>query len=118
MQSQTHAIERSERKASPVREAQQLPVVTPAVDVYENAEELLVIADFPGVTASSLAVHLDGAELTVEGRREDRMLRRVFQVPSSVDPDRVRAEISAGVLRVHLGKRETAKPRRIEVQAK
>ena len=41
---------------------------TPLVDIYETPEELVLVADMPGVSREDVEVHLDGDTLTVEGR--------------------------------------------------
>ncbi len=104
--------------------------VSPRVDVYENAHELLVLADVPGATKDSMTVHLDKGELTLEARRETpthgspvqaeyRPLdyHRVFAVPQGIDASKIEAQLTAGVLRVRLPKSEALKPRRIEIKA-
>jgi HSP20 family molecular chaperone IbpA len=99
--------------------------VAPPVDIYENVDEILVVADFPGVPTEALTVRLDGPELLIEGTQAaaadaaTRALRfsRAFRVPETVDPERISAEMTHGVLRVHLAKSEAAKPRRIQVKA-
>ena len=100
--------------------------VTPPVDIYENRDEILVVADFPGVPKDSLSVRLDRSELLIEGTQvgseeqtQPRLLAfsRAFRVPNTVDPDGVSADLSHGVLQVHLAKSEAAKPKRIEVRS-
>jgi len=100
--------------------------VMPLVDIYENADEILVVADFPGVPEQALTVQVDRSELLIEGTQptldgpqQVRPLRfsRTFRVPNTVDPKGVSAELSQGVLRVRLAKSEAAKPRRIEVRS-
>jgi len=107
-------------------EEAQLVTVTPPVDIYENKDEILVVADFPGVPKDALSVRLDRSELVIEGMQaapegqtETRALAfsRVFRVPNTVDPNGVSAELAQGVLRVHLAKSEAAKPKRIEVRS-
>ena len=104
----------------------QVVTVTPPVDIYENQDEILVVADFPGVPKQALSVRLDRSELVIEGMQAGpegptptRALAfsRVFRVPNTVDPDGVSAELAHGVLRVHLAKSEAAKPKRIEVRS-
>ncbi|MGB8332296.1 MAG: Hsp20/alpha crystallin family protein [Polyangiales bacterium] len=99
--------------------------VMPLVDIYESNDEILVLADFPGVPEDALTVHMDRSGLLIEGTQPEpplearsRPLRfsRAFRIPNTVDPSRVSAELSDGVLRVHLAKSEAAKPRRIEVR--
>ncbi|MEM6961619.1 MAG: Hsp20/alpha crystallin family protein [Myxococcota bacterium] len=100
------------------------PAAVPVrVDVFENKEEILLTADFPGVPPEQLNVRLDGSELLIEGAQqksefdgfEPLVFSRVFRVPRTVDPEQIQAELQNGVLRVQLGKSEAAKPRRIQV---
>jgi len=107
------------------------PVVPPACDVYENADEVLVVADLPGVTPDSLNVHLDKHVLSISAQRKavpqegkaieveyrDCEFRRDFAVPGGIDADRISAELKSGVLWLHLPKSETLKPRTIAVRA-
>lgn len=99
--------------------------VTPPVDIYENQNEILLVADFPGVPTDALSIRLDHSELVIEGAQRpsdeqgaDQVLAfaRTFRVPNTVDPNGVRAELSRGVLRLHLAKSEAAKPKRIQVR--
>lgn len=93
--------------------------VSPPVDVYENDREILIVVDLPGVAPSAIDVSLDGATLTLEGRRDGKaplVFRRAFHVPNIVDPDRMSARMEAGILQVRLEKRDEARPRKIEVQ--
>ena len=120
MENQNTAIERRSHnraitRQQPAQEATR--AVAPPVDIFENNDEILILADFPGVERDALHVRLDASELTIEGHSEATTLRRAFQVTNTIDPDRISAELSAGVLRVRLAKREEAKPRRIEVKA-
>lgn len=107
------------------------PVVSPAVDVYENQEELLIIADLPGVSSDALSVNLEDDRLTIVGRRqalctEDTPVlmgggrafdfKRVFTVPDAIDADKITAELESGVLQLHLPRHERAKPRRIAIR--
>ncbi len=100
-------------------------VLTPPVDIYENSDEILLVADFPGVPRESLDIQLNGGELRIQGSQPDtgdqgaRAVRfmRAFRVPNTVEPEGVDAELAQGVLKVHLKKSEAAKPRRIEVKS-
>jgi HSP20 family protein len=102
------------------------PVVAPAVDIYENRDEILVLADVPGAQNEGITVRLDKNELYLHARREDQGpgkkvtgadYSRTFIVPRGIDGDRISAEMNAGVLKIHLPKSESAKPRKIEVRA-
>jgi HSP20 family protein len=107
------------------------PAVAPACDVYENADEVLVVADLPGITADALNVNLDRNELQIAARREaspkdgkyvaveyrDCDYRRHFAVPGGIDESKISAELKDGVLWLHLPKSEALKPRHIPVRA-
>lgn len=104
---QTESLTRAER-------------VNPLVDIYENQDEYLFIADMPGVEQSSLAVNYDRGVLTLEGLRlldASRALNywRSFRVPRGIDTEKISAELQAGVLQVHLPKASSAKPRTIPI---
>jgi len=106
------------------------PAVTPLVDIYENSEEILLVADVPGVLRDNISVNLDKDQLTLWARRNGQGTSpsrgeehpwpdyyRAFLVPQSVDASRISADLSDGVVRVHLPKSEAVKPRRIDVKA-
>ncbi|HTN92087.1 MAG TPA: Hsp20/alpha crystallin family protein [Sorangium sp.] len=116
------------RAESNPEKIQQRPAVPPAVDIYESAEELLVVADLPGVTQDRLAIRLEKGELSFEGRRTDAAereqsadnlpdFRRSFVVPQGIDAEKISAELQAGVLRIHLPKSASLKPRQIPISA-
>lgn len=103
--------------------------VRPRVDVYENDGELLVVADLPGVTKEGIELTVEGRELTLRARREvtperplsaEYRLRdyaRSFTLPEDLDVENIQAELSGGVLRVHLPKASARRARRIEVRS-
>ena len=106
------------------------PTVRPAVDIFENQDELLLVVDLPGVSSEQLEIELDKDTLTVLGRRPQtlpegaRMLagegygwdfKRQFTVPSQIDQDRIKAELKEGVLEVRLPRHERTKARRISI---
>ena len=104
--------------------------VTPRVDVLETEDELLVLADVPGVKAGDVDIRFENGELTVHARREPShadMPRagwesevtsyfRSFRVTEQIAADRIEAELRNGVLTLHLPKVEAVKPRRIAVK--
>lgn len=107
----------------------EVPVITPAVDIYENDDEILLYADMPGVEKDNICVNIDNGRLSLSGVRRmettgaanweefgEVEYRRVFSVPQTIDMDKVNAELKNGVLQLHLPKSEAAKPRQIEIQ--
>jgi HSP20 family molecular chaperone IbpA len=102
----------------------------PAVDIYENDNEILLYADMPGVTKKDLFVSIDNGTLSLSGVRklktrgvstweefENIEYVRNFSVPQTIDVEKVEAELKDGVLKLHLPKSEAAKPRQIEIKA-
>jgi HSP20 family molecular chaperone IbpA len=111
--------------------SEQRPAVSPACDVYENDDEILVVADLPGVTTDTLAVNLEGVELTVKARRDAAIeggtpiaaeysaceFQRRFAVPGGIDSGKISAQLKNGELWLRLPKSEAHKPRQIPVRA-
>jgi HSP20 family molecular chaperone IbpA len=106
--------------------------VAPLVDVFENADEVLVVADVPGVDVGAVDLRVENGTLTIQAkhpRGEDRALpalareydeldrARSFRIPDGIDTTRISAEAKNGTLTVHLPKVAAVKPRRIEVKA-
>jgi len=104
--------------------------VAPAVDIFENDNEILLYADMPGVVKEDLLINMDNGMLSLSGIRKLKLkgsakweefrnvkYERSFSVPPTIDSDRVAAELKDGVLRLHLPKSEMAKPKRIEIKS-
>jgi HSP20 family molecular chaperone IbpA len=99
-------------------------VYAPPVDIYENKDEILILADVPGVAPEGLTINLDKNQLTIDARRPEAAkaseaveYRRVFVVPHGIDANKITASLQAGVLRLTLPKPAALKPRQIEVRA-
>ena len=96
----------------------QRAAVAPLVDVYENKNELLLVADVPGATKDGINVNLEKGLLTIEAKRSDEVdYFRAFSVPEGIDTSKIDAELKAGVLRLRLPKSDAVKARRIEIRA-
>lgn len=91
--------------------------VAPLVDVFENKDEILVLADLPGVDPTNVSIHFEKGHLAIGGRAQGFDYRRSFVVPSGIDADKITAKMEHGVLRVGLPKSLAAKPRVIEVKS-
>lgn len=91
------------------------------VDIYEGNDELLLLADLPGVEPEGLSVSFEAPELRIEGRRgageAASVYSRTFRVSEQIDPNGISAELTAGVLKLRLAKAAHTKPRKIEVRA-
>lgn len=104
---------------------------TPRVDIYETAEEVVLLCDIPGVKSGDIDVKFDKGELNLHARVMPRSetaqflaeeygigdFYRTFAISSEIDSEKIVAEIRDGVLTIHLPKQEKAKPKRIEVKA-
>ena len=92
-------------------------IAVPKVDVFENADEFLVIADLPGVTRDALDVSWAKGDLTLEAQNGERLYRRAFTMPDGIDASQITADLIQGVLTLKLPKAPEVKPRRIQVRA-
>src|ERR1700679_2359261 len=113
----------TQQKRDPEKMAER-PTATPPVDIFEDKDEILILADVPGVTTEGFSIHLDRDKLTIDARRprsaagDDAFdYRRTFVVPHGVDADKIVASLQNGVLRLALPKPATLRPRQIEVKA-
>ena len=104
---------------------------SPVVDIEENEAEYLIKAELPEVRKEDVKVSINEGVLTLSGERKmereekNRKYHRVertygsfarcFTLPDNVNEESVRARHKDGMLYLHLGKTEEAKPRSIEI---
>ena len=113
-----------------IEKTRKLRSAIPAVDIYENDDEILLHADMPGVVKEDVSVNIDNGTLSLSSVRRfdnkgvsnweefsDVEYVRSFSVPQSIDVERVEAELKDGVLKLYLPKSEGAKPKMIEIKA-
>ena len=115
------------------------PAGFPAINVSETPEAIVVEAELPGVIAADLDVAVAGAELVIKGRRPSReepaettsgerpaWLRRErgtgdferrIELPVAVDPAKVEARLTDGVLTLSCTKAAECQPHKIEVRS-
>lgn len=102
----------------------------PAVDVIEDAQGILLLADLPGVSKEGLSIHVDGDVLTLAGaialplpegstptHTEVNAPRyhRAFTLSRELDAERIEAQFKHGELRLRIPKKTHAQTRRVEV---
>ena len=111
--------------------APQRPVVSPAVDIYEDADEIVLVADLPGVADGNVQLQFEKEELRIEAStspappdwsplfREfaQRDYQRTFQLTPGIDVSKITAELKTGSLTVHLPKAAALKPRQIAIKS-
>lgn len=106
-------------------------LVAPAVDIFENAKSIMLLADMPGVAPDRLEIDLNEGVLTITGRVESRQgaqeevvlreyrpatFQRKFTLSQSVDQSKIEARLEDGVLHLELPKVAKAEPRKIQVK--
>ena len=104
---------------------------TPAVDVYEDSDKVVLKLEVPGIEEKDLDVRVENHTLTVKGERkfekeekEENFHRierrygsfyRAFTLPSTVSTENVSASYNAGVLKLELQKKPEAQPKQIKI---
>jgi HSP20 family protein len=109
------------------------PSSFPALNVWEDGEEVFVEAELPGLNLKDLEIYVTGGnQLTIKGERKPNLpekgvwhrqersfgaFNRSLTLPFPVDADKVDARLEDGVLHLKLTKHESARPRKIPVKA-
>lgn len=107
---------------------------SPALDVAETPQEIVVTAELPGVEEKDVSVSMTGNHLMIKGERKKEeetkekyfhrversygRFERMIAVPATVDTGKISAEFTKGVLEVHLPKNPKELPKEIKVKAK
>jgi HSP20 family protein len=117
---------------APAEQVSSTPVLTPAVDIYENEKELVLTADLPGVKQEDLKIKLDKDVLTIEGLSHvvdnpaSALLLtefgaghyfRQFTLGQSINRDGIVAKLTSGQLILTLPKAAAAQPQQIAISA-
>jgi HSP20 family protein len=76
----------------------------PLVDVFDEVDHVLVVAELPGVAAEDVRLTLSADLLTVEAARDDKKYHKELQLPQSMDPARMTHHCHHGVLEVRIAK--------------
>ena len=106
------------------------------MSIYEDGEGYTFVAHVPGVKAEELSIETEGSTVKISGEtiapalsadEKVRTLRseiaygkfsRAFELPETIEADKIEANFENGVLTVRVPKAEAVKPRTIKVQAK
>ncbi len=121
-----------EKDTAQVERIRSTTVYTPDVDIMERSDNIVVVADMPGVDESSVDVTLEKNVLTIYGKVEPEIpdkhqlayreygvgdYQRSFTVSDEIDRDKIQATVKNGVLRLILPKAKTARTTKISVKA-
>jgi len=105
-------------------------VLIPAVDIFEDAHQITVQAEMPGVSRDTLSVQADRNELLIEGDMQINMptgmaalyadlqttkYRRTFVLSGELETERIEATLKDGLLTVRIPKRVEFRTRKIKV---
>jgi HSP20 family protein len=106
---------------------------TPAVDMADEKDEIVVKVDLPGLDQKDIEVTVQDGTLTIRGERKEEKeekredyyyaersygaFLRSLPLPKGVGADKVKATFKKGVLEVHLPKATEATGRTVEVKA-
>lgn len=107
---------------------------TPAVDMYQTDDEVVVRAALPGFGADDVQINVTGDVLTLRGERKQQeeknekswhireqrwgSFERSLSLPTDVKADQAVADFENGILTITLPKAEEVKPKTITVKAK
>jgi HSP20 family protein len=123
-----HAKQEVEQSSEPTKPERQF---VPAVDIYETADSVTLVAEMPGVPKQNIDIKLEEGVLTLKGEAKPLNLKgrrlllqeyeagryiRRFTISESIDQEKISASMADGVLKVVLPKVKPAQPRKIEVQ--
>ena len=113
------------------RTSQVLGGWTPALDLYEDKENVYVRAELPGMKKEDIDVSLHNGSLSISGERKTEgefkdaevyrserfvgRFQRTVTLPTLVAADRIKAQYKDGILSITLPKAEEAKPKQINV---
>jgi len=115
-----------EWRIMPTREEEEY--LTPPVDIYETPENIVVVADLPGVEKGNIDIKVEEGILTIKGHPvynkrgvsidEEFDLTdyyRQFRISADIDQTKISADFKNGVLTVSLTKSEKTKPKKIAI---
>ena len=108
---------------------------SPAVDIFETPDSIVMKAELPGVRRENIDIQVRENTLTLKGERkfereevkDENYLRmersygtfqRAFSLPAVIQQDKIKAVFKDGVLEVTLPKAEEVKPKQVKVEVK
>lgn len=129
---QVRDVEKQEVEETGAERIRDRKAFVPRVDIYETDDEIVLVADVPGVDQESLEITLEKSMLTVNGYVKPEApegydiayaeydigdFERSFRLSNQIDQEKIEATVKDGVLRLVLPKIGPAKTRKIAVKA-
>jgi len=106
----------------------------PAIDVYEEGNNIIVEAEVPGVDPKDIDIEIEKKTLRISGKMEKKeevkeknyyrkeiksgSFERTVSLPSEVKEEEIEATMKDGILRIILPKQKTSSPKKIEIKKK
>jgi HSP20 family protein len=127
----TQDVAKAESAASQRTPREEQFAVQPAVDIFEDAHGIMVVAEMPGVSKERLNVQADRNGLTIQGEAMIDMpegmeaihaevhstrYSRSFVLSGELETDAIDAKLKDGVLTIRIPKRREFRPRKVEVR--
>jgi HSP20 family protein len=104
----------------------------PAVDTFEENNNIVIKAELPGVKKENVTIDIKDNMLTLKGERSEETevkeenyyrkersygkFHRAFTLPDAVDANKIEASFKDGVLKISIPKAEEAKTKKIEIK--
>ena len=118
-------VKEKQEVTSPAEQTRPGVVFTPNVDIFEDDQQITLLADMPGVTPGDVSIDLNDNVLSISGEVKPFDLiefeigryYRQFTLSEVIDQSKIEAKHENGVLRLALPKAEKAIPRQITVTA-
>ncbi len=103
----------------------------PVVDIFDKDHAIVIHAELPGVTKENVSIEIKENILTLKGERvenkeikEDKYFRkersfgsfeRSFTLPSTINPENIKATFKDGILEIEIPKPDEKKPKMVQI---
>jgi HSP20 family protein len=123
-------VQEKKEVESPGEFTQEGPFFVPNVDIFEDNDKIVLIADMPGVSKENVDIRVEEGLLRMQGNANRNTpgeyvlseysigdYLRTFSLSADIDQSGIKANMKNGVLRVVLPKSDKSKPRKIAVKS-
>ena len=109
-----------------------LEISAPAVDLYEDKDDIVLKAELPGMEKDNIEVNLTNSTLTIKGEKKNKeevkeenyykcersygSFVRTLDLPKDIHAEKVKASFKNGILEIRLPKTEEAKKKEMKVK--